>query len=279
MFYENLGSALGPLLVGLPVWLSTWGPLQSEALRPAQRGDAARQSLVRRGYLYLVLFLTVVGAMATGGTLLYLVLSNLLGGRSADFVQVLVQRLAELALVLVWLGYHWNVLRSDQRQAHKVLVERYTRFPVLIMQADDHPFAVDLAGALQRESPGLPVAVHRLDLSPLTDDLAEAKAVVLPAGLAARPPDALRLWLNEYAGHRLLAPLPAGGMTFVGASPRSDRELIQQTVSAVRSLAEGRPVRSHGPINPWLVIGVALGGLLLLVLLLGVISMIVSVVD
>ncbi len=276
---DSLSSALGMLLVGLPVWISTWSPMQAEALRPAHAGDAARQSLVRRGYLYLVLFLTVVGAMAFGGTLLYLVLSNLLGSRSPDFVLVLVRRLFGLALVLVWLGYHWNVLRADQRRAHKALAERYTRFPVLIVQADDHPFAVDLAGALQRESPGLPVAVHRLDLSPLSDDLSEAKAVVLPAGLAARPPEALRLWLNEYPGHRLLAPLPAGGMTFVGASPRSDRELVEQTVSAVRSLAEGRPVRARAPINPWLVAGGALGALLLLFVLFGLISTILSVVD
>ena len=276
-FSDRLAAALGPLLVGLPVWLITWVPLQNAALRPG-RPTAARQSLVRRVYLYLVLFLTVVGAMATAGTLLYLVLSNLLGSVKLNFNSTLIQHLLELVLVLIWLGYHWNTLRGDLRAAHQAQGERFARFPVLILQADDHPFASELAGALQRESPGLPVAVHRLDLAPLTDDLAEAKVVVLPAGLAARPPEALRLWLNEYSGQRVLAPLPAGGITFVGVEPRSDRELVQQTVQAVRSLAEGRPVHVRGQFNPWVVSGAVLGGAVLLILLVGLISSLISTI-
>ncbi len=279
VFTESLGSALGPLLVGLPVWLTAWAPLQSASQRPAYGGDAARQSLVRRVYLYLVLFLTVVGAMATAGTLIYLVLSKLLGSTILNFSSTLIVRLFELALVLTWLGYHWTVLRSDLRRAHRAQGERFARFPVLIVQADDHPFAAELAGALQRESPGLPVAVHRMDLSPLTDELAEAKAVVLPAGLATRPPEALRLWLNEYPGQRVLAPLPVGGITIVGATSRNDRELIRQTVQAVRSLAEGRPVRVRGPVSPWLVVGVALGGVFSLLILVTIISSLLSVVN
>ncbi len=278
VFPISLGAALGPLLVGLPVWLSNWARLQAGALRPTAQAGSARQSLVRRVYLYLALFLLVVGAMATAGTLLYLVISKLLGSPALDFANVLVQRLFALALVLTWLGYHWTVLRGDLRQAHKAQTDRFARFPVLIVQADDHPFAAELAVALQRESPGLPVAVHRLDLTPLTDDLTEAKAVVLPAGLATRPPEALRLWLNEFGGQRVLAPLPASGVTFVGALPRSDRELIQQTVQAVRLLAEGREVRVRGPVSAWMVAGMLLGGLFALLILSVLVSTLLSAI-
>ena len=52
------------LLVGLPLWLITWRKMQHEAARMDDAGDHARRSVLRKTYLYLVLFLLVIGAMS-----------------------------------------------------------------------------------------------------------------------------------------------------------------------------------------------------------------------
>ena len=56
---QSLTSALAILVVGLPLWLMTWRPMQAEALEDGDTGDHARRSIVRKAYLYLVLFVHV----------------------------------------------------------------------------------------------------------------------------------------------------------------------------------------------------------------------------
>ena len=43
----RLAEALATLLVGLPLWWSSWRPLQAEALAAGDAGDHARRSLTR----------------------------------------------------------------------------------------------------------------------------------------------------------------------------------------------------------------------------------------
>ena len=72
----RVSTGLAALLVGLPVWLSYWPRMQAEAALLTDLGDHARRSIVRKIYLYLAMFLTVVGGMASAGALFFLVLNN-----------------------------------------------------------------------------------------------------------------------------------------------------------------------------------------------------------
>ena len=271
-----LARALALMLVGLPVWLVTWPLMQAEARQLNDAGDHARRSVVRKGYLYLVLFAAVVGGMASAGNLFYLVLTTVLGKAEPDFWLNFTRRLQELVLILVWLGYHLSVLRQDGRMAQRALSERHAAFPALVIQDGGGAFAEDLVAELHRQSPTLPVVIHRLEESPLGDELLSARVVVMPAGLALQPPEALRLWLNEYSGQRILVPEPVEGWIYLGASARQGRALAKETAQAVRALAEGQVVKPSGPSSAWAVVGYVLGAIFALQILLVLISIVIS---
>ncbi|HMD82839.1 MAG TPA: DUF5671 domain-containing protein, partial [Anaerolineales bacterium] len=44
-FRSSLASSISSLIVGLPLWLQTWRPMQAEALLPGEIGDHARRSV------------------------------------------------------------------------------------------------------------------------------------------------------------------------------------------------------------------------------------------
>lgn len=79
-FSEPLSGALATLIIGLPVWLATWRRMQTQALTDTDMGDHARRSVIRKAYLYLVLFASVIGGMGTAGTLVFELINVALGG-------------------------------------------------------------------------------------------------------------------------------------------------------------------------------------------------------
>lgn len=279
----RVSTGLSSLLVGLPVWLNYWPHMQGEAALLTDQGDHARRSIVRKIYLYLALFLTVVGGMASAGALFFLVLNTVLGNPASDFWLSFFQRLQTLLLVVVWLLYHLSALRQDARFAQRALSDRHASYPVLIFDNENGAFANELAPILQRQMPRLPVAIHRLGSGPLDDDLSSAKLAVLPLDLATRPPEALRLWLQTFPGKRILVPVPDENWVWLGTSPRTPgpaavRELAQATAQAVRQVAEGQPVKPPVPNSPWAIAGYILAGLFGLQILVILISLVASMV-
>ncbi len=174
-----------------------------------------------------------------------------------------------LALLLVWLSYHLGALRSDGRAAQQAVHERQALFPVLVIQAQgEDSFNEALTHALQQQAPRLPVTLFKLGVQAFSDEYYQAKAVLLPAALAANPPEALRLWLKEYQGQRVLIPLEAEGWVWPGTPLRSPRELAVETARVVRQMAEGQPVRTAAPLTAWVIVGYVLAGLFGLQMLL-----------
>jgi len=263
----GLANALTALIIGLPLWLAHWLRMQAEAARADELGDHARRSALRKGYLYLALFATVVGSMVTAGWLLYLVFQRLLGEPLPNFTLDALIWLAALLLSLVWLFYHLRALRADGQLAQRSLARHHAAFPVLILQTEDERFTVELVQALQRQTPRIPIAVHRLENGAPGDDLLSSKAVVLAGGQAVRPSDSLRAWLAEYKGECVLVPLPLDGWVWVDVSPRSLRDLAQDTAHTLRLLAEGQEVRPPQTASPWAIAAAVLGGIFGLILL------------
>jgi hypothetical protein len=268
---ELLSPALAALIVGLPVWLLNWVPLQNRARDASNAGEQARRSILRKIYLYIILFLSILGVMIAGGRLFFLVLSQVLGDPTPEFGLEVTRRLVTLLLIALWLSYHLVALRRDGARIQRTLTDRHVTFPVLIIQRGEDPFAPQVIEALQRQAPQLPVAVHRVE-SPLNEDLMSAKAVVIPSSLAVHPPEALRLWLAEYRGLRIFVPQPLDGWTYLGAPSRTQNELAQDTAALLRDLAEGQDARRPTTLSPWVVTAIVVVGILtvppLLILLL-----------
>lgn len=279
----QLAGGLAALTVGLALWLRIWQGLQREAFaRPAAgdttAGDHARRSVIRKAYLYLVIFVSVVCGMIFAAQIIYQVVRAMLGTPNPE-LGLDVARLARwLFLFLLLLVYHGWALRQDGKLAHQALASQHAAFPVLILQGADESFALEVTNLLQRKLPRLPVAVHPVATGIPPDEFSGAKAVVIPSDLALNPPEALRLWLNGYDGRRIVVPQEDATWHWLGMPARSQRELAEETIFALRQMAEGQVVRPAPTSNPWMIIGYILAGLFGLQLLFVLISLGVSLV-
>ena len=284
-FLQNqLAAALSTLAVGLPLWTFAWRSMSDEAAKDGEAGDHARRSVVRKGYLYLVLFVGVMGTMFSAGVLLFQLLRNLLGDVQENPRLEILQQFRVLVLFALLLAYHWDVLRNDSRKASRSLARRHALFPVLVLAPDEsetegdnalprrESFAAVVANALQREAPALPVAVHHFSQGAPDESLSTARAVVLPGELMLRPSEAMRLWLQAFVGPRVVIPTNAKGWHWVSGSGRSLSSLAGQAAQTVRMLAEGEEITPARQISPFQILVYVLAGLFILQVVLGVIG-------
>jgi hypothetical protein len=276
---DNLAAALSTLAVGIPLWVFTWRPVMKEATAEGEAGDHARRSLVRRVYLYLVLFIGVMGVMFSSGGLLFQIISALLGDPSEDLLVEVVQLFKVLILFLVFLAYHWQVLRVDNRLAGQTLASRHAQFPVLILAPDEGDFGESMVNALEREMGQLPVALHLYSQGAPDETLSAAKAVIFPAELAAMPSEALRLWLQGFSGERLVVPTMAKGWYWIFGSGRPLTSMSRQTARVIRYMAEGEDIPKPRETSPWMVIAYIVAGLIALQVVGSLIDRIASLAD
>lgn len=269
----RLSGAIATLLAGLPLWLVAWRPMQAEALAPGDMGDHARRSLVRRAYLYLAIFATVIGGMASAIYLVYTILFGILDHRSESFLTDVLNGLQLLSLFAAFMVYHWTTLRQDGGRAADALASRQAHFAVLIFETQGSGFAAPLMDAIKRASASIPVAVQAVEQG-IPDGAGAVQAVVLPSSLALDPPEALRLWLKDYSGPKLVVPvkdLPSKLQSWYwpGGALKNNQGVAAQII---RQLAEGQEVRSTSGTPAWQMtayVFAALFGLQFLLLLVG----------
>lgn len=257
---SRLANALAVLAVGLPLWLSAWRPMVQEAHSEGDDGDHARRSPIRKTYLYLTLFAGVIGSMVSAWQTLSPVFKNLFGNPLPELAQVALSNFSYLLIFLVFLTYHLLALRSDGRAAARALSLRHSRFAVLVI-APENGWIEDVRAALQRQAPNIPMTGHSMTDSALDMDPHSFSAVVLQASLAVDPPDALRSWLSQFNGERLVAPDTSDRWAWVGSGDRSSREWADQTAQALRLRAEGQPLRAAPSSSPWVLAGYIFGAL------------------
>ncbi len=265
----RLADALTYLLTGLPLWLVTWRQMQAEALAEGDSGDHARRSIVRKAYLYLAIFASVVGGMVTAIALLTVLLRALFGTVQAELLR---NALNFIVILFLFAGlglYHGFALGRDGRLAARALSKKHAAFPVLIFDPGDG-FGAALLEAVRKATPGLPAALQPLDKP--VEASASPAAVILPSDAALNPPEALRVWLGQFSGSRLVVPRAAPGWHVIGQTAQPS---FNQAAQAVRQLAEGQEVRPHG-VPGWQVALYVLAALIGLPILLSLISALVS---
>lgn len=102
------------VIVGGLVWAVHWLSAQRDAL--AAGGAAERRALVRRIYLFLVLFAGVITLLVSGAILLYRLLRSLGIGLASDDRSDLSWALGIAITAGGTIAYHLRVLLDDQRQ-------------------------------------------------------------------------------------------------------------------------------------------------------------------
>lgn len=269
---SDLAASLATLFAGLPLWLLTWRPMQTEALTANDMGDHARRSVVRKAYLYLVLFAAVIGGMTSAGAGLYQVLNALLGESRLDVLGDFMDAVQWFVLFMGLLAYHLYVLRRDGSQSAHALAVKHSQFPVLVFDNNGGTFGQAVELALRKQSPRLPVMVQAITAGVPQEQA--FKAVILPADLALNPPEACRLWLREFNGSRLVVPFEAPGWVWVGKCGKESRA-IEQAAQAARQLAEGQEIR-FGAVSGWMILVYVLAAMMAFPIIMFLISLFVS---
>jgi hypothetical protein len=272
---RNLADALTTLLVGLPIWLWAWRQMLAETSQEGEAGDHARRSVIRKGYLYFILFVGVMGVMGSTGTLLYHFIRLILGDDIPDFFRLILDNVVILILFVVLSIYHWRSVHKDNQLAAKALSALHAEFAVCVFDYGEGGFAENVISALEVVCPDVPVAVHPVGET-FDETLRNAKAAILPAALATDPPETVRLWLGEFPGVRLFVPTKAEGWRWVGFSDQSMEVLAKEAAKAVCRLAEGQEAVRSRSLSGWTVFGYVIGALVGLWAICGLVSLLME---
>jgi hypothetical protein len=273
---SRMASSLSTFIVGLPLWALTWRPMAYEARKSGEAGDHSRRSLVRKAYLYLFLFVGLMGVMFSGGMLIFMFLRTFLGDPPDRLVLEILRLVASLMLFSLLLAYHWQTLRRDVRLAESTLTKQHAQFPVLILAPEDNELVINLVEAFKRQVPAMPVSIHRFSQGVPDETLSAAKAVILPGELIAKPPEGLRLWLQTFSGAHLVLPTPAKGWHWVFGSGRPLAAIANQAARMVRQLAEGETLTVPRSSSSWMIVVYVLAFLFALQIVIGIASLVSS---
>ncbi len=263
----RVSAALSMLAVGLPLWMSTWPRMQAKALSQGSSGGFARRSMVRKIYLYLALFGSVIGGMVSAVTVVFRLLQAALGSDPLD-VTGLLDSLQLLILFSVVLAYHLRCLRADGGEAARALIERHEKFPVLAFERAGSGFGDAIRLATQKHASGLNLTVLASDAE-VSKENAAARAVILPSDVAVNPPENLRSFLSAFEGHVIVSPVENARFLWA-AGPKP----VDSVALTLRQLSEGQDARQASiGTSPWMIVVyvfAALFGLELLLFLLSI---------
>jgi hypothetical protein len=235
-FASALSRALAALVAGLPLWLMTWRPMQADALEDGSVGDHARRSVIRKTYLYLVLFASVIGGMISGGGLIFTLINSALGGHLDDISKSALNSLQVFVLFVVLLLYHLSALRKDGAARADALEAQQEVFKLLVLDNSDGRFGESVRAAFTKRAPKVPVTIVDIKKDEIPSDL-QADVVVLPGSLAVDTTASpnVEAWFHSFNGTKLIIPDEAVGVYWL-----SD---YGQAAESVRALAEGQKIR------------------------------------
>jgi hypothetical protein len=230
-FGDSLSSALSFLAAGLPLWLLTWRPMQSHALEEGALGDHARRSVIRKTYVYLVLFASVIGIMASAGGLIYTLINAALGGAVTDFVNSILNTLQILVVFVVLLLYHLSALRKDTELRADELEAKQKGFNVTVFDHDGK-FGEAMKSAFAKHAPN--VSLNIVDINSLPADL-NPNAILFSSQILMNAPKNLEAWIRAFSGIKLAVEEDAANTFWMNDA--------RQAVDSARTLAEGQQIR------------------------------------
>ncbi len=236
---QVLTASISSLIVGLPLWLLMWRPMQAEAMTSGELGDHARRSVLRKAYLYLALFASVIGGMASAVGLVYqLIRVVLTGAGGSDFVNTILNLAQLLFLFIVVLMYHLSVLRADGASTADSLAEKQGDYSVLIVDSGNG-FVDSVKAALTKFAAKTPVTVT----TPTTKPDGNFSAIILNGSLAVDAPE----WIRSFNGSRVVVQNETKDIVWT--------EDAAQAAQSVQKLAEGQDIQKQkAGRSPWTIV-------------------------
>ncbi|MBI4760916.1 MAG: DUF5671 domain-containing protein [Chloroflexota bacterium] len=260
---STLAVAISSIVVGLPLWLMTWRPMQAEALAQGEMGDHARRSVLRKIYLYLALFAAILGGMASAVGLIYQLFRALLTGDvGSDFLNSLLNTFQVLFLFSVVFLYHLSTLRRDSASLADALAEKQSAFAALVVDAGD-----GAADAVRTALSKLGAKVQVTATTPDKKPDGEFQAVILSGSLAVNAPE----WIRSFGGNRIIVQNEAQNLVWA--------EDAVQAAESLQRLAEGQEVQKKKTArSPWMVVVYVFAALFALQLLFILLAVGISLV-
>ena len=230
---RQLAGAIAVILVGLPLWLLTWRPMQAEALETGEVGGYARRSVIRKAHLYLVLFASVLGTMTPAAIIVFLLIQAALKGHAeSNFLNSILNAIATLVTFSVVLAYHYSALRKDGLAQSDALEEKQAGFSVLVLD-NNGKFGESVKAAFVKTAPKVQLTV--LDAKEKIPADVKADVVVLPGSLSVNTPEIVAAWMRSFNGTRLIVPDEPAGIYWIND--------LGQLVQSAQALAEGQEIR------------------------------------
>lgn len=259
----TLAGSLATLIVGMPLWLRTWRPMQAEALADNEAGEHARRSLTRKLYLYIAIFAGVVGGMIAAVRLISLLFEALLASPARYFISDTFDALEMLALFAALLSYHWKTLQTDGTRLSATLDAKRTEFNVLYLAQNDDPLALQLASAIGKESQRINFIVQ-----PQPETESTIHALLLPEDVALTADKKLGAWMRKFTGSKFIVQHETSEWLWL-----RDPELIAKSLS---QLAEGEPIQLTKKAHGWMIAVYILAGLMAFEILFFMFALVMS---
>jgi hypothetical protein len=192
-------------------------------------GDHARRSVLRKTYLYLALFASVIGGMGTAVGLVYQLIRAVLGSYAgSNFLNDILNLAQLLFLSGVVLVYHFQVLRADGASTADALAEKQSEFKVLVVDSGNG-FVESVKAALVKSESKANVTVT----TPAEKPEGNFSAIVLSGALAVDAPE----WIRSFNGNRIIVQNEAQNLVWA--------EDAVQAAQSVQMLAEGQEVQKQ----------------------------------
>ena len=246
---ENLrtqvAGAVATLATALPLWVIMWQPLQTAARLEDELGTESRGSVIRRAYLYIAVFASVIGGMVSAIRFFNTLLFGLLDHQGTAYLPNLFENLSNVAIFVVVLLYHLGSLRKDGRypQDHTKAVKGSATILALLRRED--PRLADIKTAAQKTQCAVEVADPE---SATIDQLQNYLAIIVDSDAVANTK--LSTMLSGFEGTKLILPAKTNGYHWLGTVEVSTKE-IEHTFRLVSS---GKEIRPYRPTSAWQVI-------------------------
>jgi len=268
----DLSNGLATFAAGLPLWLVPWIGLQRTTLGTADLADEARSSLVRRIYLYVFVFIGVIGSLISGAGLINLILRWILGASpEAPFV-VLVQNTLALVLSGTTLAYHLLAILGDGGRQRTSRGEALAAFSAVLIGPSS--WTDEMVAVLRSKLPGM--SIESSEAKQAKAALASAKAAVLPSTLFTAD-SKLHKQLNSFDGLRVIVPHDQHGWAWAGTPLNASAWHDAQDVSSLLEMAAlGEQPRPKRKLSAWGNVGIVL---LVLLALLVLVPMAFNLID
>lgn len=284
---QALAWFIAAIMAGLLVWLLPWWRIQAAATEEGAEGPAERQSLVRKIYLYLFIFLATMTVLGTAVYIVSQLVELLLDSRTtAHLLRDLGMALAYSLLAGgLWL-YHGSILRSDGRAAAQEQHARLAALRVAVFSGDQPALMARLRQAVQQKLPELTIQAVAggtgagEDVAAETAVLSQAHVIITPASVAQRNGQAeIAAMTAAIAGspaHKLLIPVSQPDCLWLGVEKEDEAALAKQAVAAIAQIASGEPVHPVRQLGTGVILLMILGGLILFPLIMSLVRIIMG---